>query len=291
MCRVTIFTPVYNRVGLIGRVYESLLRQSCADFEWVVVDDGSTDGSWDVIKGYEQEGRLNMRCVRQQNGGKHRAINHGAKLAQGELFYIVDSDDWLPADSVESVLKIWEGVKEDSSFGGICGLDLYADGSVAGSGLPAEVIDTSAIGIRYEYGVLGDLKEVFRTSVLRTISFPEIDGERFCPEALVWNRIAKAGYKMRYVNKSIYFCEYQPGGLTDRITRIRMESPVASMMTYAELFEMPVPMKIRVRAAINYWRFAFCAKQRSVKISSWGNLFWLAGLLMHLRDKKNHGGR
>ena len=285
MCKVTIFTPVYNRVGLIGRVYESLLRQSCTDFEWVVVDDGSTDGSWDVIKGYEQEGRLNMRCVRQQNGGKHRAINHGAKLAKGELFYIVDSDDWLPADSVESVLKIWEGVKDDSSFGGICGLDAYDDGKVVGGGLPRDVIDCTTLDIRYKHHVTGDLKEVFRTAVMREFPFPELEGERFCPEDLVWNRIATR-YQLRFFNTPIYIAEYQPGGLTANITRIRMKSPVASMMTYAELTCHPIPVIQKIKAAINYWRFSFCAKKRSVGIALWAYPFALLGWLMHVNDKK-----
>ena len=119
------------------------------------------------------------------------------------------------------------------------------------------MIVCNALDIRYRYNVKGDLKEVFRTEVLKEIPFPEYEGEKFCPEALVWNRIAKR-YKLLYINKPIYIVEYQENGITSGITKARMFSPLASITCYAELNCSNIPLVQKVKAAINYWRFRFC---------------------------------
>ena len=98
---VTVFTPVYNRKNLIGNLYQSLLSQTYKNFEWIIVDDGSTDDIDEIIKSYQNEDRILIRFIKQENGGKHRAINNGVLHAKGELFYIVDSDDYLTKDSIE----------------------------------------------------------------------------------------------------------------------------------------------------------------------------------------------
>ncbi len=285
---ITVFTPTYNRGHLLEGLYESLLRQTSKDFEWVIVDDGSKDDTHEVVQVFIAEGRIPIVYEYQENRGKHFAVNHGVRLAKGELFFIADSDDELTADSLQWVVEEFQTVREDASVGGVCGLDCQKDGSIIGSGLPQEHIDCNALDIRYQYHVTGDLKEVFRTSVLREIPFPEIEGERFSPEALTWNRIA-AKYKLRYFNKPIYVAEYQSDGLSSRIVRIRMESPVASMMCYKELTEYDIPLKEKVKAAINYWRFRLCAKWGTEKprLRWYWNVFMPLGWGMHLKDKKS----
>ena len=285
---ITVFTPTYNRGHLLGGLYESLLRQTTKDFEWVIVDDGSKDDTREVVQAFIAEGRIPIVYEWQENRGKHFAVNHGVRLAKGELFFIADSDDELTEDSLQRVAATFQTVREDASIGGVCGLDCTKDSKIIGSGLPQEVIDCNALDIRFKYHVTGDLKEVFRTSVLKDIPFPEIEGERFSPEALTWNRIA-ARYKLRYFNHPIYVAEYQPDGLSSRIVRIRMESPVASMMCYQELTTYAVPLKEKVKAAINYWRFRLCAKRGTEKpqLRWYWNVFMPLGWGMHLRDKKN----
>ena len=181
------------------------------------------------------------------------------KEAQGELFFIVDSDDMLPPDALETVVQVYQGIKDDASFAGVCGLDGTFNGKVIGSGLTHEVIDTDSITVRNRMGVTGDMKEVFRTAVLKEFPFPEIEGERFCPEVLLWNRIATK-YKLRYFNRVIYLVEYQDDGISAGIVKARVNSPVAAMMTYAEMTQYEdVPLKGKLKAAINYWRFRLCA--------------------------------
>ena len=283
---ITVFTPAYNRAHLLPRLYESLCKQTFYDFEWVIVDDGSEDNTEEIVKSQFINQMFSIRYIKQVNGGKHRAINSGVKEAKGELFFIADSDDILPTDALEIVAKQYEAIKNDKSFAGVAGLDATFEGMVIGSGLPQDVIEDTSINLRCKMGVTGDMKEVFRTDVLREFPFPEIEGEKFCPEALVWNRIATK-YKLRFFNQIIYLAEYQEDGITSGITKARMNSPVASMMTYAEMTRYDIPLKQKIKAAINYWRFRLCAHDsKKVGIACYWHLFASFGWLMHLKDKR-----
>lgn len=294
----TIFTPTYNRAHLLPRVYKSLCNldlenpplvgESEGAFEWLIVDDGSTDNTREVVEDIKSKhtAPFAIRYIYKRNGGKHTAVNEGVQEAKGELFFILDSDDYLPSDALKIVAKEYAKVKDDASIGGVAGLDRFADGCTVGNGLPCDYIDCNAMDIRYKYHVTGDMKEVFRTEVLKEFPFPEIEGERFCSEQLVWFRIAQR-YKLHYFNKPIYIAEYQEGGISAGITRARMKSPIATMMCYNELYNYNVPFSQKVKAAINYWRFAFCSPNREKRIKGWGNLLAPVGFLMYLNDKRN----
>lgn len=256
---ITVFTPSYNRAELLPRLYRSLCKQTFRDFEWLVVDDGSSDNTKETINRFKSEETFfPIRYYKKDNGGKHTAINMGVKLAKGELFFIADSDDMLPADSLDTVCKYWNQIKEDKTFAGICGLDKSTDNHIIGSGLPKDIIDGSLINVRFGMKIKGDMKEVLRTSVLSQYPFPEINGEKFCPEILVWNRIGLK-YQMRYFSKVIYIADYQKNGITSNIVKQRMNSPIATTLTYQEMTSYnAIPTTTRLRAAINYWRFWFC---------------------------------
>ena len=282
---ISVFTPTYNRATLLSRLYNSLKEQTYKNFEWIIVDDGSYDNTKEVVETFIRKGHINIQFVCQQNGGKHRAINNGAQLAKGELFFIVDSDDLLPHTALEVVVDNYKSIEDNNLFAGVSGIDGYLDGNSVGTGLPLEVMDCNSVDIRYKYHVKGDLKEVFRTSVMKEFPFPEIDGGRFCPEVLVWNRIAQK-YKLRYFNKVIYQVEYLDGGLTSAIIKNRMNSPVASMMCYAEMNQLDIPVKDKLKAAVNYWRFRLCYYGNGgyPKLHSIWNLVAPLGWLMHLND-------
>lgn len=296
--KITVFTPAYNRAHLLPRLYESLEAQSCKDFEWVVVDDGSKDNTREVVEEYTARASFPIRYFYQDNGGKHRAINRGVNEARGELFFIVDSDDSIPHNSLLTIWKHYDKVKDDGLFGGVSGvlnshngdeiLNYFPNNELLGTDESCvQFVDCTSLDIRYKYNVKGDLGEVFKTSVLKEFPFPEIEGERFCPEALVWNRIAQK-YKLRFFNEVIYYRDYLEGGLTDRIVRVRMESPIASITHYKELNSYNVPFLQKIKSAINYWRFWFCLKGKCVEKLS---MCWIwtkpLGFLMHIRDKKN----
>ncbi|MBW4715517.1 glycosyltransferase family 2 protein [Prevotella denticola] len=295
---ITVFTPTYNRGDLLNRLYQSLCKQKNKEFEWIIVDDGSTDETSSVIKMIQDKHACEnfpIHYYKKENGGKHTAINMGVQKANGELFFIADSDDFLPKDSLQIVYEEWIKIKHDETFLGVCGIDADMNGKVIGSGLPRDYIDCHAWDLSAIYNVTGDLKEVFRTEVLRQFPFPEINGEKFCPEVLVWFRMA-CNYKMRFFNRVIYIADYQLNGISSSITRLRMNSPIGSMLTYSELVHYPIPFKDKLKDAINYWRFRFCLRTKKgvplnevdiPKISK--RWFFLApiGYLMHLKDKRN----
>ncbi len=159
---LTVFTSVYNRAYIISRLYESLCRQTDKDFEWVVVDDGSTDNLYTQISTFKSEGKIAMRYFSQSNAGKHTAINRGINEAMGRYFIIVDSDDFLTDDAVEWIRHTAALIDNDKRFAGLSGIRIKPDGSKIGGGGNFGNIDANALDIRLKYGVVGDLAEVFR---------------------------------------------------------------------------------------------------------------------------------
>ena len=291
---ISILTPTYNRGKLLLPLYESLKNLTFEDFEWLIVDDGSEDDteqyalSW--IAHNIQNAEFPIRYIKKSNGGKHTAINRGVREANGELILILDSDDTLPADSLATIAQYYEQCKGYKDCAGVCGLMAHHDGQLIGTGFPKEPMYESALQFRYaEKGnVTGDLLEVYKTSVMREFPFPEIENEKFCPESLVWNRIANK-YKLFCFNKVVYYRDYLEGGLTSKIVRIRMNSPIASTMTYAEMLDYNISLKWKIRSAINYWRFKYCIKNKSLKapaVKWYWKAFQIIGLIMHLKDNK-----
>lgn len=258
---VTIFTPTYNRAYILPKLYESLCKQTCMDFEWVIVDDGSTDGTEELVcrferfEKFDEFERFPIRYFKQENGGKHRAINRGVQEARGELFFIVDSDDRLTEDAVEWIRECYDKIRGEERFAGLSGIRIRPDGSRIGGCLDYKMLDTDALSLRLVEKIDGDMAEIYRTQVLRAFPFPVFERERFCPEALVWNRIAQK-YMLRYVNHGIYVCEYLPDGLTAKIDKLRHRSPLASMTYYSELMHLPISAAQKLKANINFWRFA-----------------------------------
>lgn len=285
----TIFTPTYNRAHLLHVLYESLCKQTCKDFEWIVIDDGSTDHTREVMESFLQEHKLDIRYIYQENQGKHRAINKAVELAKGELFFIVDSDDYLVPDAVEWIHSEYDKIKEQKVFAGLSGLCIDQKGEKIGGGMHFEKIDTDCVTFRFKMQIPGDMSEVYRTEVMREFSFPDIEGEKFCPEALIWNRIASK-YKLRYMYKGIKVVKYWPDGLSANITRHRHHSPLSSMMFYSELHQFDIPFLQKVKSAINFWRFtSWSLKGKATEMKMWDLYTPIClplGLVYHLIDNR-----
>lgn len=285
----TVFTPTYNRSHLLPRLYESLCLQTCKDFEWLIVDDGSTDDTEKIVSRFQSEGKIAIRYFFQENGGKHRAINKGVQLATGELFFIADSDDSLPIDALQILSEEYNYIKNDSTVAGIVGFDVLPNGRRIAIVADFDELVCSPVDFWCKVKVKGDMKEVIKTEVLRQIPFPEVVGEKFCPEELEWLLLSKK-YKMRYINKVIYIAEYQKEGLSANIIKLRMQSPRLAMMNYKEYLAVEnVPFRRQLRNAINYWRFRFCyhGDGEIAKVSvKW---LWVMpiGYFMHILDLKH----
>ena len=291
---ITVLTPTFNRAGLLPRVYQSLLAQTQKEFEWLIVDDGSTDGTKDLVREWAKHSPFPVRYLWQENSGKHVAVNRGVALAQGDLVLILDSDDWLVPNAIERVRYWWNSIPEAqrAEFAGVAGLCAFPSGLLVGTAFPKQVLDSNPIEIRVRYKVKGDKCEVWRTDMLRNFPFPE-DLGRFVTEGLVWNRIARH-YKVRFVNEVWMVKEYQKEGLSARSLELRAGSPRAARVYYkefAETSEVKIPILRRLREYANYTRFSCHAHVSLLGQAREARLkllwFWASplGILLYLRDR------
>ncbi|WP_257669529.1 glycosyltransferase family 2 protein [Parapedobacter tibetensis] len=291
---ISIFTPTYNRGAYLSLLYASIKNQDFGSFEWIIVDDGSTDGTQEKVNGFISEGLVPIGYHFQQNAGKHIAINKGVKMAAGELFFIVDSDDTLTKHALSTIVEQWRAVlkRTDSArFAGVCGLRIYKDGTVIGGDVDYEILDASALEYRFKMEYKGDKAEVISTRIMAQYPYPVISDESFCADALVWNRIAKS-YMLRFFNEGIYICEYLPGGITDTSVRLRKSSPKYACLYYAEMSNMPgLSFMQKFKAVINFWRFAvydqgagLSKKMKQINMS-WSVILWPVSRLFMLFDK------
>lgn len=225
--RITVFTPAYNRGYIIENLYHSLRRQTFLDFEWVVVDDGSIDNTQTLFARLcAEENTFPIRYVKTVNGGKHRAINKGMEMAAGELFFIVDSDDYITDDALEWIDRVERSIPESekAAFGGVCGVKAYASGGYIGTTFDGEYLDITMLE-REANGITGDKAEVIYTELMRKYRFPTFDGENFMAEGVVWDRIAADGYKLRFFNQASIICEYREDGLTAKGESLFIRNP------------------------------------------------------------------
>ena len=200
----TVFTPTFNRAHTLERVYKSLVAQTFKDFEWLVVDDGSTDGTQDLIKGWQQAADFPIVYLQQPNYGKHIAFNRGVSSARGSLFLPIDSDDAFLEHSLKTMLHWWELIpqNEREKFTGIVTLCQFEDGQICGDKFPAHPLDTNALELRYKYKKRGETWGFHRTEVLKQYPFPDDVSVRFIPENIVWDEIAKS-YQIRCINEPL----------------------------------------------------------------------------------------
>lgn len=208
----TVFTPAYNRAHTIHRVYDSLKAQTYRNFEWVVVDDGSVDGTRQLIACWQREADFPITYRFQQNSGKHVAFNRAVEIAQGALFLVIDSDDGFLPESLETMLRWWEDIPpgQRDQFTGVVTLCRLDNGELTGETFPTSPLDTNALELTYRLKIRGEKWGFHRTSILKEFPFPEDPDTRFVPERIVWDRIARK-YKIRCINAALRIY-YQDSG-------------------------------------------------------------------------------
>lgn len=253
----TVFTPTYNRAHTLGRVYQSLLAQTFTDFEWLIVDDGSSDGTKELVSGFISEGRISIRYIQQPNGGKHVAFNRGVFEARGELFLPFDSDDSCMPIALERFRAHWLEIPEleRTNFSGVTCLCKNEKGDFVGGMLPAPILDGHPYEVTSHYRLKGEKWGFHSTEILREYPFPEFDGERFVPESLIWNRIGRS-YKIRFINEALRYYFNSPDGLSGSMVRIRQSSPNSTFLYYSEALFLPINYRDRLKLSVNLWRFS-----------------------------------
>ncbi|MBQ9359645.1 MAG: glycosyltransferase family 2 protein [Lachnospiraceae bacterium] len=271
---LTIFTPAYNRAGKLKRVYESLKRQTDKDFAWLIVDDGSTDETADVARGFQNEGTVDIKYIYRENGGKMRAHNTGVLNSDTELFLCLDSDDYLSDTAVNDILEAWKSVRGDERYAGIIAYkgesedkviygNEFPDVSPTDSakyglveGLPKERHGFPAISFRelYQKGFKGETTLVFRTELLRENLFPEIEGEKYVPEDVVYDRIDE-GHVFVLMPKILTICELMEAGYTDRVEELRRQAPTGWFIYYYQRAVSWPWSALKIKFASHYLRF------------------------------------
>lgn len=231
--KITVFTPTFNRAYIIEELYRSLQRQTYSDFEWLVVDDGSTDDTQRIFRQWQNEGNFfPIRYVYQENGGKCRAINHGLQLAEGELFFTVDSDDYLTDDALEHVAKWEKELPREGKYCGFSGNLGTSSDSTPNRLFEGGYFDGNAFD---RYGAVdGERAMVFYTDIHRQYPYPEFPEENFMTEAVAWNRMAYDGYRIRFYNDIIRIYEYKEDGLTHAGYTLFLNNPQSTGVFFRE---------------------------------------------------------
>ena len=254
MFDITIFTPTYNRGDLLGILYKSLLKQSFKNFEWIVYDDGSNDNTKDIITNFKKENKINITYVKDSNKGKHSCINKGTEMSQGELFFIVDSDDYLLVNSLSIIMRVWNSIEDKNKFAGVGGRKVLHNNSKKFN-FSTKYFDCNQSNFSLKHKNNKDKAEVYKTSILKKYKFPEFAGENFITEAVVWYKLDNEGYLLRWFNEDIYIGKYLQDGLSQNFYKKRIENIRGTCLSYNLLSSYNIPFMYKLRYKINYFRY------------------------------------
>jgi glycosyltransferase involved in cell wall biosynthesis len=252
MKTLCIFTPTYQRAHLLPRLYDSLVAQTCKDFEWLVVDDGSTDDTASLVKGWIAEKRIDISYVFKTNGGMHTAHNVAYARIENEINTCIDSDDWMPPLAVETIIRRWDTVRGEKDVCGILGLDATPAGDIIGTHLPPNGTRTVLGTLHGKFGMVGDKKVAYRTDVVRSFPpYPEFAGERLVPLGWLY-RLIDQKYQLVCFNDVYVIVDYQPGGSSDTVLAQYFQSPRGFRESRDVFIRYAVSLEERLRNIVHY---------------------------------------
>ncbi|AHV93657.1 glycosyltransferase family 2 protein [Bordetella holmesii] len=300
--RFTVLTPTYNRAAMLHRVYQSLVGQTLRDFEWLIVDDGSTDNTEEIVGQWQARSAFPIRYVWQNNQHKKTAFNQGVKQAHGELIVALDSDDEMTPDALAILDQAWRDIPagERAGFVAVTGLCARPDGRIVGDRFPSDVLDSNAVEMYFRYRVQGEKFGCMRTDVLRQFPFPQ-DVPGFVPESLVWWAIARAGYRSRFINRVVRIYHDSADSLSQGQVSAGGNAQGLYLLAWDMLQHHTAQFRFRPKgflmAAARYTRFRLllkhAARQTAAgtyrlthpvgRLLAW--LMWPLGYLLYLRDR------
>ncbi len=294
----TVFTPTFNRAHTLHRVFDSLVVQTCGDFEWLVIDDGSTDDTPALMDRYQREAAFPVRYLQEPHRGAHHVHNLALRESRGQLLIKLDSDDGCLPEALARFKHHWDQIPASSreSFSGVTGLCRDQNGRLVGSRFPSDPLDCSAAELEYRYKVRGEKWGFLRLDVLNQFPYPEGVSGNFIPESYIWCQVSKH-YKTRHINEElrVYWTDapslvHGPANPRTNAEGHRLMFKMVLDLESGWFFTAPLRL---LRAAVQYSRFAFLsgvgvgAQFRDLK-SLGGRLLWLAALpvggILRLRD-------
>lgn len=274
--KLTIFTPTYNREKLLPRLYDSLKRQTSKDFVWLIVDDGSTDNTTQLIDGFVSESVVDIRYYKRENGGKMRAHNDGVRLCETPYFLCVDSDDYIADTAVEKLVSTISKCNDKKIAGIISHKGKSETELLSGVEFP-ENVDISTLYGLYLKGFKGETTIMFVTDVIAKYPFPEIEGEKYVPEDYIYDKI-DAEYEYIVLNEITTICEIVSEGYTDSVVKLKKNNPVAFYLYYEQRAVITPFSVLKIKYAGFYVKYAKKCKKPIFK-TKLSNVFVLIGLI------------
>lgn len=261
MKTLTIFTPTYNRAYCLHLGYEALCRQTCKDFVWLIVDDGSSDNTAELVKGWQAEGKVDIIYHYQENQGMHGAHNTAYRLIDTELNTCIDSDDYMPDDAVEKIVNFWRE-KGSDKVAGIIGLDTTYDGQLIGKPLPEDRERTTVARYYFKEGGEGDKKMVYRTDVVHQYPpYPIFEGEKYLSLGWLYEQIDQ-DYELLILNEPLVCVEYQPDGSSLNMFRQYIRNPRSFAFIRKSSMVLAPTSKRRLMEAVHYVSSSILAKNK-----------------------------
>lgn len=253
MPTLTVFTPTYNRAYTLPQCYASMCRQTCQDFIWLVVDDGSVDDTRALVESWmQQEHGFELRYVYQENQGMHGAHNLAYASIDTEINTCIDSDDFMPDDAVEKILRCWETCRDDPTVSGILALDADKQGHVIGDAFPQGLQRSTGYDIYHKYGLKGDKKYILRSDLTKLYPYPIFPGEKYVGLAAKYLLLDK-DYELQLMNEPVCIVEYLPDGSSNNMIRQYFRNPQG--FAYYRILCMQLPfasLRFRFRNAMHY---------------------------------------
>ena len=291
---ITILTPTYNRANRLENLFNSLFKQTCLSFEWLIVDDGSTDDTNRVCKSFTND-LFKVTYLYKDNGGKHTAINLGIKNVNSKLVFIVDSDDILEFNAIERIKFYYNKYKFNKSICGFSFLRKLSNGQINGKLFRKNELVCSYIESRINSDdTMSDKAEVFYTDVLKNFPFPEFKNEKFLGEDIVWIKIARK-YDMVHINEAIYVGDYLLDGLTKNRKQNNINSCHGSRERALQFMSKDIKLKYRIKGTLQFIIYSkFCQMKFKYIIKNVKNkilvlIFYLPGLIIYKKWEKKYG--
>ena len=226
---VSVITATYNRKHTLRAVYEGLLLQTFIDFEWIIVDDGSVDGTSELVAKWKPCFPIVYKYM--ENGGRPSAVNFGLTCAKGKYLVCLDSDD-VPVPEAMAVF-VEELEKTPDEVWAVGALTMTTSGQIIGSELAKPIVEMTMLEAYSRYGMTGDKWLAVKANVAGKFLFPKYGSEKFSPEGIVFNRIARCGYKTRFINRPLLVHEYLPDGLTCNHLKLKESNPIGFIAYHA----------------------------------------------------------
>lgn len=291
---ITVFTPTFNRAYILSKLFDSLLAQSVKDFEWLIVDDGSTDNTKDLIIEFKKKADFKIKYIYQENQGKHVAINTALKNIPTPYFLTVDSDDYLKNSAIAIIYEKLPIIKNSKEIIGLASpIEMVNNIDLPKHQLTKDIIATP-FEMKYKHRINGEFSLVYKTEIINRYQYPVFLGEKFIVESYITNRFKK-DYKLLHISESLVIGEYRNDGLTIQSKNLLVNNPKGASLAFCEKANNnQIPFSERKLLAKSYWDYESIfntnfinklSKIKSVRLKMFMLIFFSRRILTNIFDK------